>query len=238
MNYTKNNHENLNKEFENAYGLNSKNFSHQELVLMLKDGNIAQKQIAALKFDYVKNEEDAKAILQNLTGCDGKIREAVALKINELLTSDITCRKIFAQISSNKFADGTIDINANICRLVVDSSILLINFKEFSKEYTDKIITFATQALSELDKFIFKDKKYVINKQLFKLYWCLEVLSAFYNYADSKVLEKILVKSSEQSEYTIREKTALVCKKSGMFNNIKDKLLNDDNYYVRQIFTS
>jgi len=238
MNHLENNNKNLNIEFENAYDLSCKDFSHQELIYMLNNGSIAQKQIAALKFDYVRTENDAKAILQNLTGCDGKIREAVALRINELLLNNLDCRKFFAQIASNKFADGTIDINANICRLVVDSSILLIDFEDFSKPYTDKIITFSNQALEELDKFIFRDKKYVINKQLFKLYWCLEALSIFYNYADNKVLEQILTKCSEVSEYTIREKTALVCVNSGSFNDIKFKLSNDENYYVRQIITS
>ena len=34
------------------------------------------------------NLEDIKALLSNLTGCDGKIREAVAHTINRLLKED------------------------------------------------------------------------------------------------------------------------------------------------------
>ena len=75
----------LDTNFEQAYELCGKDFSHNELVVLLDSGNIPQKQIAALKFDYVKSKEDAEALLNNLTGCDGKIREAIAMKIFQLI---------------------------------------------------------------------------------------------------------------------------------------------------------
>jgi len=238
MNNFKNENENLNNDFEKAFLLSSKEFSHEELLYMLSSGNIAERQIAALEFDFVNSQNDAIAIVENLTGCDGKIREAVAMKIKEIMLTQTSSRKYFAKIGAEKFADGTIDINANICRLVIDSASLLITETNFAQQYTNKIIQIAKNALIELDKFIFRDKKYVINKQLFKLYWCLEALSIFYNYAESDVLEQILIKSSNQNEYTIREKAALVCFKSNKFDTIARKLRNDDNYYVRNIFTS
>ena len=64
-------YEDLDTNFEQAYMLANKTFSHDELVNMLKTGNIPQKQIASLKFDYVKSKEDAECLLNNLTGCDG-----------------------------------------------------------------------------------------------------------------------------------------------------------------------
>lgn len=221
--------------FEQAYSLSEKNFSHEELLSLLKEGNIPEKQIAALMFDGVNDEEDAKALIGNLTGCDGKIREAVALKIYQMLEENKVALELF--IYPEIFAQATIDINANICRLVVDSAKILKVNEEFAINYTKEIIKITNLALDELDKFIFRDKKYVINKQLFKLYWCLEALKSFYEYANKKELGLILEKCAKNSEYTIREKTAQLVKVVGSFSEIEEQLKKDENYYVRNVFT-
>lgn len=228
---------NLDKNFEEAYVLCDKNFSHDELLEMLKNGNIVQKQIAALKFDYVKDLKDSKALLSNLTGCDGKIREAVAYTINRLLQQEDEVKKIFAGISGEIFADASIDINGNICRLVIDSANLLKNYEQFRSVYLKRITDYAKQALDELDKFIFRDKKYVINKQLFKLYWCLETIINYSEYIDTEILKNILQRSLEQQEYTIRERVALIVKNDNRFPELKKELVQDENYYVRIALT-
>lgn len=220
--------------FEQAFSLLEKSFSHEELLKLLKDGNIPEKQIAALMFDGVNSEEDAKALIDNLTGCDGKIREAVALKINQILAFNEESRAFFTY--PEVFAQATIDINANICRLVVDSAKFLRANKEFAINYTNEIIKITKTALDELDKFIFRDKKYVINKQLFKLYWCLESLKSFYEFVDKEELSTILEKCSQNSEYTIREKTAQLVRVVGSSPDIEEQLKKDENYYVREVF--
>ena len=226
----------LDENFDLACELSEKEVTHQELLKMLEVGNIAERQIAALKFDKVENDVDALALMNNLTGCDGKIREAVALRINQLLTSNIEARAFFNY--PLVFADATIDINANICRLVVDSAKLLKADAEFSKIYLERILEFTQQAFEELDKFIFRDKKYVINKQLFKLYWCLETLQNYYMEIDNTKLKQILEQGAAQSEYTIREKVAQIVRLAGGFEDLKNKLEQDENYYVRAIFNS
>lgn len=226
----------LDENFDFACELSEKEFTHQELLKMLEVGNIAERQIAALKFDKVENDVDALALMNNLTGCDGKIREAVALRINQLLTSNIEARAFFNY--PLVFADATIDINANICRLVVDSAKLLKADAEFSKIYLERILEFTKQAFEELDKFIFRDKKYVINKQLFKLYWCLETLQNYYMEIDNTKLKQILEQGAAQSEYTIREKVAQIVRLAGGFEDLKNKLEQDENYYVRAIFNN
>lgn len=232
----------LDTNFEQACVLCEQTFSHAELVNMLISGNIPQKQIAALKFDKVETEEDAKALLNNLTGCDGKIREAVALKIYQVICEDLNSHKLFSSTSSiyplkpTVFADATIDINANICRLVVDSVRILKPNTDFAKEYTENILKYTLQALDELDKFIFRDKKYVINKQLFKLYWCLEALKYFFEMVDENTMLEILKRSSAQNEYTVREKAAEIAVLSEKFKCIQKELENDSNYYVRAVF--
>ena len=224
----------LDENFDLACELSEKDFTHEELLQMLNNGNIAERQIAALKFDKVENDVDALALMNNLTGCDGKIREAIALRINQIITSDSNSREYFN--FPLVFADATIDINANICRLVVDSAKLLKTDEDFTKIYVQRILKFTEEAFDALDKFIFRDKKYVINKQLFKLYWCLETLQNFYMDVDKNKLEEILTKGAEQNEYTIREKVAQIVQISGKFASLKEKLQFDDNYYVRAIF--
>lgn len=224
----------LDENFDLACELSEKDFTHEELLQMLNNGNIAERQIAALKFDKVENDVDALALMNNLTGCDGKIREAIALRINQIITSDSNSREYFN--FPLVFADATIDINANICRLVVDSAKLLKTDEDFTKIYVQRILEFTDEAFDALDKFIFRDKKYVINKQLFKLYWCLETLQNFYMDVDKNKLEEILTKGAEQSEYTIREKIAQIVQISGEFASLKEKLQFDDNYYVRAVF--
>ena len=156
----------LDTNFQEACEMSEREFSHEELIQLLENGNIPQKQIAALKLNCIFNQEEADILINNLTGCDGKIREAVALKINNLLRSDKDLSLYFYP-HSEIFADATIDINANICRLVVDSVDILKADYNFTKIYLDKILVFIEEAFKELDSFIFRDKKYVINKQLF-----------------------------------------------------------------------
>lgn len=224
----------LDENFDFACELSEKEFTHEELLKMLNSGNIAERQIAALKFDKVESEIDALSLMNNLTGCDGKIREAVALRINQLVATEPECQSYFN--FPLVFADATIDINANICRLVVDSAKLLKKESDFTHIYVLRILEFTQDAFDELDKFIFRDKKYVINKQLFKLYWCLETLQNFYMDIEKSTLEAILNKGAEQNEYTIREKVAQVVKLSGCFQELEEKLKFDENYYVRAVF--
>ena len=214
-------YENIDVNFEEACKLAENNFSKEELISFLKQGNIPEKQIAALKIEKIDSKEEAKILVSNLTGCDGKIREAIAQKINTLLIQgfDISYFTEYPDI----FANATIDINGNICRLVIDSISILRKDKSFSENYLKKIIGFINETFNELDKFIFRDKKYVINKQLFKLYWCLETLKLFVNEIPSETLYQMLKRASIEKEYTIREKVAqvLILTENPIFNELK-----------------
>ena len=227
----------LDTNFETACEMSEREFTHEELIELLKNGNIPEKQIAALRLESIKNENDAKILIGNLTGCDGKIREAVALKINTLLQINKEYAGFFTH-SSETFAYATIDINANICRLVVDSVEVLKVDKNFTEKYLSKLLTFIEEAFKELDSFIFRDKKYVINKQLFKLYWCLEALKLFVDVIETEKLIQILERASKEKEYTIREKVAqiLVLTTNDIFEPLISALKSDENYYVREVF--
>lgn len=229
-------YKNFDENFNKVLFLADKDYSHKELMAMLMNGSIPEKQIAALKLDGIYDSDEAKIILGNLTGCDGKIREAVAFKVFQLVTHYPDMRVLISENSAKIFADATIDINANICRLVVDSVKYLKSNDKFSKEYTAYTVKYAKEALDKLDSFIFRDKKYVINKQIFKLYWCLETLKNFYECADIEELHLILNRSLKQKEYTIREKIAEISILSEQFSSFKNELEHDENYYVRSVF--
>ena len=92
--------------------------------------------------------------------------------------------------------------------------------------------------MNALDGFIFRDKKYTINKQLFKLYWCLEGINVFFENLDENTLVEPLKRCAEVEEYTIREKVALILKhsiKTEQLINLKKHLKNDSNYYVKNV---
>ena len=80
-------YETLDENFTQALNLYEADYSHEQLLKFLKSGNIVQKQISALRLDTIKSVEDAQILLSNLVGQDGKIREAVSLRLNEFMSN-------------------------------------------------------------------------------------------------------------------------------------------------------
>ena len=227
----------LDKNFNKALELCSENHTTEHLLRMLKDGNIAEKQYSALEINELRSQEDAEIFLSNLVNCDGKIREAVAQKLSEFAKVE-EYRKYFTKYPKI-LAKSTIDINANISRMVIDSLIFMKDYKDFGTSYSKCLKDYIYEAFEGLDKIIYKDKKYTINKQLFKLYWCLEGLNNYINYLKEEELFCILKKTLEQNEYTVREKVAQIVVKldSEEFDEIKNALKKDSNYYIQKILS-
>ncbi len=224
----------LDENFKRALALCSEVYSKEQLLQFLKEGNMPEKQFAALEINSIETQEEADILMSNLTGCDGKIREAVAFKLGELIPNNTNLFFKYPDI----FANATIDINANICREIINVLFFLKGNKSFSELYLSKIIFFINEALDTLNSFSFRDKKYTINKQLFKIYWCLEGLNVFAEYINEDELFSILNRCFQIQEYTIREKVALVLKnnaKSEKLLLLKSKLKLDENYYVKNI---
>lgn len=225
------------KDFNSAVALCEKDFSHEELVSLLKNGTVIERQYGALNLDCVKNEDEAKVLLSNLVGVDGKIREVVALKIFELTKKSPDL--FFPKENFETFSNATIDIDGNVCRLAIASACNLKNNEDFSIYYAESMIKIIETALDEISKFTFRDKKYKINKQIFKIYWCLEALIDFYPFVKENELQDILEKCSDLQEYTVREKCAKIlchCRLNSDMQILFDKLKNDENYYVRSVF--
>lgn len=233
-------YETLDKNFNEALNLLEGNFSHNELVSMLENGNIPQKQFAALQMAELYTKEEALILLHNLVGQDGKIREVVSLKIREF-TANPDYFEIFNLIDmeelANSFFDAIIDINGNICRNILDVLPLFKNNSEFTKFFTNKLVNEIFKLLDVIKDFDIQDGKYKINKEIFKLYWELEAVNIFYDKIDKETLKRIVKTTSTIDEYTIREKTAKILSNpltDKEFLQVKSELKNDKNYYVRR----
>ena len=230
-------YETLNENFTQALMLYEKDYSHNELIELLKDGNIVQKQIAALRLEKISSDYDAKVLLDNLTGQDGKIREAVSLKLNEFM-SNPEYIKYFKNISAyNVFLDAIIDINANICRNVINAISNLKEDKTFCEIFCNDLAALTLKLLAKIETFDFQEGKYKINKEVFKLYWCLETVYLFWDKMDFDCLKQIILRSKNIQEYTIREKAAKIL--SCGFEDVEllaaqEELRSDTNYYVRR----
>lgn len=221
------------QDFNTALNLYENDYSHEDLILLLENGTVVERQVSALKLNSINSQKEADIFVSNLTGCDGKIREAVSFRLQEFV-----CRKPqFFTKFTDKFLDAVIDINGNICRNTISAIKYLKNDKEFCLDFCRKL-TDRTLILSDIvSNFDLQDGKYKVNKEIFKLYWYLETIYEFSEFIPAKTLVEILSKTKSINEYTIREKTAKILTKD--FQNdellkIKKELKQDKNYYVRR----
>lgn len=227
---------NLENDFNTALELSNKNNSYETIIEQLKSNKIVEKQIAVLQLDELRSKNDAKILVSNLINQDGKIREVVAFKLNELSKNpdyfDFFC---FDELYPT-YLKGITDINGNICRQIVEFTNTLSKHNKF-REYMCKNLPEQINTIwEEIEKLDLCAMQYVVSKRNFQLYWSLEAL---YNYAtkiDANILNPILLKTGEFYDYTIREKTAKIVAKldNSELNNLKEKLKNDENYYVRR----
>ena len=228
----------LEENFNKALNLCEAELSHGGLLELLSNGDVAERQFAALALDSVSTQDEAKIVISNLTGCDGKIREAIGSRLEEFLTGETA--NLFSPYYEI-FADATIDINANIARFVIDAIRIFADDVEFGTKYSAILMRFMDEAFEEISKIKFRDKKYILNKQLFKMYWALEGLKGFYKYVDETRMLEILQKVLERSEYTIREKAAEILVKfedNPAFKTLIEDVSRDENFYVRRVFES
>lgn len=228
----------VDENFNQAYTLITSNQTHEELIEMLKYGNIVQKQLAALKLETVKNIDEAQILIDNLTGQDGKVREAVSLKFDEFMHNHKLLGFFTPENNCETFLNAVIDINGNICRNIISAISTLKNNNDFCETFCPELLDRTIKLAQTVEKFDIQEGKYKINKQVFKLYWYLETIYVFACRLDEKSLLNILSITSSINEYTIREKTAKILTLSFQnpeFNNLRQILKNDTNYYVRRI---
>ena len=217
--------------FEKSCEFFGKDFSQKDLYEFLKNGSETEKQLACLRIEKVNNDEEAEILMANLTGVDGKIREVVSFKLKEFLNSGDTALSFNKLKFWNIFLDAIIDINGNICRNIISAISNLKYDKNFSEYFKNAILERAFKVIENIEKFSYKDKKYVTNKELFKLYWYLETLTIF-EFQDDENFYKLIEKCCLIEEYTIREKTALLINKLPKERKNLFIINKDNNPYV------
>lgn len=227
----------LDENFTQALNLYETNYTHEELLEFLKNGNIVQKQFAALKLDTINSVEDAQILVSDLVGQDGKIREAVSLRLNEFMSDKNLIQYFQTTDNYNTFLQAIIDINANICRNVISAIINLKNNDEFCNKFCTDLVNLSYELLDKIEQFNFQDGKYKVNKEVFKLYWCLESIYEFWDKINFTDLKQIILRSKAIEEYTIREKAAKILSRGFSDEDLisaQKELKNDRNYYVRR----
>lgn len=224
--------QNLDNNFNTATKLSSAAYDYSTLLQMLQSDEIIKIQIAALELKEIRSKEDAFILTSNLVGQDGKVREAVAFKINELFKNKEYRDFFLNEKVFNIFFEGIMDINGNICRQIIDLSTDN-DFGNFLCTRLPKRIRKLLKQIKDLDKM---SKQYVVSKRNFQLYWCLESLYNVIDKINFIDIEDTLLITGEFNDYTIREKTAKILSKlnNNMLPELRNTLKNDENYYVRR----
>lgn len=219
----------LDTSFETNFMINH---NYNNLINLLQSNNIKEKHFAVLELNEIHSQEDAKILVSNLVGQDGKIREAVAFKVNELFNKQDYTVFFIGEDIFKILLQGIMDINGNVCRNIVN----LVGNNEFGdyicKNLPEKII----EILKKIEELEFNEKQYVISKRNFQLYWCLEALYNIVESIEFVKIQNIVLKTGKFQDYTIREKTAKLLAKLDNFEvkDLKESLKNDENYYVRR----
>ncbi len=237
------------KDFNQALNIYENDYSHEDLINFLKNGTVAEKQTAVLKLDNLKSKSEAEIFMNNLTGCDGKIREAVSFRLKDFIVENPEYFVDYAEI----FLDAVVDINGNICRNTI-FALKYMNtcchserseeshkiFFEFCEKFCAELLRRSAELAKKAKNFDIQEGKYKINKEIFKLYWYLETICEFVDYVDKSELLEILNDTGQIIDYTIREKTAKILTKldDKEFEKLKTQLKNDENYYVRRILAT
>lgn len=218
----------LNTDFNTALNIYENDYSHDDLIEFLKNGTVAEKQASVLKLEKLTSADDAVILIQNLTGCDGKIREAVSFRLPEFVSQNPEYFTNFVDI----FLEAIIDINGNICRNTIASLEYLKNDEKFCLDFCEKLASKTLELAKIVKTFDPQDGKYKVNKEIFKLYWYLETI---YHFAEFIDIKEIIFETKDIQDYTIREKTAKILSKFDNFEQIKQELKKDENYYVRRV---
>ncbi len=223
---------------EAAYKNALKEYDKSDIIRILSENDDEIKIIAIINLKSIDNKKEADLILSHLTGCDGRIREAVSFILDEFCPE-----KYYLNDKNAKeiIVNGILDINPNVARNVIG---FIKKSEKLKKEIEDIIIEKTNNVLASLSEYIKEESPYMLNsaknsknhiknKLTFNLYWLLETISVL-NIKDCSKICGILTKTADFSNYTIREKTAKILSETeNKPAELLRKLKNDENIYVK-----
>lgn len=206
-------------------------FPRDEIFAALSGDDDIKKQIALIKLDGVKSVDEAKMLTSVLTGQHGPVREICSFRINEFL-KDENEREYFCGADLREiFLNALNDIIPTVARNILEVIKFLPEQEVVQEALLDRILT--------LDDYV-EDETLLSNheiiKKTFKLYWYLETLAEFAKEVEYREkFAKVIEKSYNHEDYTIREKVSKILSKVNDFAEYKDMLKNDTNPYVSMI---
>jgi len=229
----------LDKEiFEKAFVLCRKKHTPAEIAEILDGNDDVEKQIAILQIEDVSTLEQARRLISHLTNQDGPIREAVAVKLKELLiekNNEIINNEEFYPV----FADAVCDVNPNICRCVIEFLSVLKNKDKMAQTVIDKIDS-VFERIDNPDK----EQKNFLTVRMFNLYWCFESLGEILPFCEDKTAVTRLIEQLNRAiafgDYTIDEKAAKIVTcgfANKSFEKIAGTLRKSQNFYVKRYFS-
>lgn len=219
------------KDFNTVVEISGQELTNDEIMEYLKADDIPQKHIAILKLEEINSDEEALILASNLTGQDGKIREAVAFKLNEFMLNP-QFQKYFLNDEVYKILlEGLMDINGSVCRMIIN----LLQIGDVQVALSKYLPARISKIVEELKSMDLNSKQYVLSKKNFQLYWNLEGLYYCANCVDYVDVADSLEYSAKFIDYTIREKAAKVLTRYNCneADTLKCILKNDENYYVK-----
>ena len=213
---------------------------HDDIIENLKQNSEDFIKIfSIINLEKFENLEEAELLFTHLTNQQTPIREAVALKLEEIYKD-----KLYSTFIKEQLLKAIIDINPNVCRAICN----IIFKSEFLKNnLLNDLIIRINNLLVEIKKQdrslggFYDDaqkirKNHAKNKKLFSLYWYLEVLSICIKGKNNSQVLEIIKETIKFNDYTIREKTAKI------LININDSPIellkivqNDQNFYVKNL---
>ena len=206
-------------------------FPRDEIFAALSGDDDIKKQIALIKLDGVKSVDEAKMLTSVLTGQHGPVREICSFRINDFL-KDENEREYFCGADLREiFLNALNDIIPTVARNILEVIKFLPEQEIVQEALLDRILT--------LDDYV-EDETLLSNheiiKKTFKLYWYLETLAEFAKEVEYREkFAKVIEKSYNHEDYTIREKVSKILSKVNDFAEYKDMLKNDTNRYVSTI---
>lgn len=230
----------MGNNFKQAVELIDKSFSINDFIEILNGEDDNLKAIAILNLENIPNQAAADLLVFHLTNHNGQIRELVAYKINELSP---TYKKYF---QSEKILTDIVlainDVNPNVVRYIISSLEYIENKKLIFDNLISKINQLNIDIINKPRRG--KVEEHVFTKKAFKIYWSLEAIKKiillepniiFDNSELNNDLYKLVVELSDFEEYTVREKIAQIVNSinNDKLKEIKEKLKNDENYFVK-----
>lgn len=222
-----------------ACELCERDFSHEELIEVIKTDNDLEKQICILKLKEVRSQQEADLLIHNLTNHHGIIREAIAIKVNEFMKDERYSGYFQTDSILRTVLDAVIDMNPNICRLIME----VLPFVADKLKFFNALYSRAVEVINDASTMNRRKTGYIYSKKVFKIFWYLEAVAelGYFESQNEPQIQELLEKAHKFDDYTIREKAAKIVFLIGEKYNLstlKTALEQDENYFVRRFLTT